>query len=90
MALPLPGHTPGLVGLLAGLERSGEFLLASDAVSIGANLSGEAVPKNTWNADLLLKSLTEIRRIGARGATVVCGHDLEQWNRLKKGADAYD
>lgn len=36
--VPLSGHTPGTVGALVRLDRSGEFLLASDAVSIRANL----------------------------------------------------
>ena len=31
--VPLPGHTPGTMGALVKLDRSGEFLLASDAAS---------------------------------------------------------
>ncbi len=30
--LPLPGHTPGSIGALAQLDRSGTFLLAGDTV----------------------------------------------------------
>ena len=30
------------------------------------------------------------RRIEARGATVLCGHDNAQWATLRKGADAYE
>ena len=48
------------------------------------------MPRNTWNADALAKSLAEIKRIEARGATVLCGHDDRQWQTLRKGADAYD
>ncbi len=36
--IPLPGHSPGLTGLLDNLDRSGSFLLTSDAVSLRANL----------------------------------------------------
>ena len=32
--IPLPGHTPGTIGALVALERSGTFLLAADTVSL--------------------------------------------------------
>jgi len=88
--IPLPGHTPGTTGALVALERSGTFLLASDTVSLRATLDSGVVPKNTWNADALVKSLAEVRRIEARGATVLCGHDDAQWANLRKGQDAYE
>ena len=88
--IPLPGHTPGTTAALVALEKSGTFLFASDAVSVRATLDTGVVPRNTWNADALTKSLAEIRRIEARGATVVCGHDQAQWASLRKGTDAYE
>ena len=87
--LPLPGHTPGSIGALVQLARSGTFLLASDTVSLREALDEGILPRNTWNADALEKSLAEIRRIAARGATVLYGHDDRQWATLRKGADAY-
>jgi|SRR6185437_9597195 len=88
--LPLPGHTPGSIGALVALDRSGSFLLASDTVSLRASLDRDILPRNIWNADVLAKSLAEIKRIQAQGATVLCGHDDEQWATLRKGTDAYD
>jgi N-acyl homoserine lactone hydrolase len=88
--LPLHGHTPGTLGALVRLDRSGAFLLASDTVSVRETLDDGVLPRNTWNADALRKSLAEIRRIAASGATVICGHDDRQWRTLRKGADAYD
>ncbi|MBX9587716.1 MAG: N-acyl homoserine lactonase family protein [Hyphomonadaceae bacterium] len=88
--LSLPGHTPGTIGALVSLDRSGAFLLASDAVSLRASLDRDIVPRNTWNRDALLASLAEIRRIEKAGATVICGHDAEQWATLRKGGHAYD
>jgi N-acyl homoserine lactone hydrolase len=88
--MPLPGHTPGTTGALVALERSGTFLLASDTVSLRSTLDTGVVPKNTWNADALINSLFEIRRIEARGATILCGHDDAQWASVRKGGDAYD
>jgi N-acyl homoserine lactone hydrolase len=88
--IPLPGHTPGTIGARVELERSGIFLLASDTVSRRETLDQGIVPRNTWNADALVKSLAEVKRMEARGATVLCGHDDRQWASLRKGADAYD
>lgn len=88
--VPLPGHTPGTLGALVGLERDGSFLLAADAVALRPNLDHEVMPRNTWNSDLAMNSLLEIKRLQAGGATVVFGHDLEQWNTLRKGVDAYE
>ena len=87
---PLPGHTPGTTGALVELERSGAFLLASDTVSMRVSFDREIIPRNTWNADALTRSLAEVRRIEADGATVLCGHDEQQWATLKKLGDAYD
>jgi N-acyl homoserine lactone hydrolase len=88
--IPLPGHTPGTIGAHVTLARSGAFLLASDTVSLRATLDREIVPRNTWNADELAKSLAQVRHIEAAGAAVICGHDAAQWASLRTGADAYD
>jgi N-acyl homoserine lactone hydrolase len=88
--IPLPGHTPGTLGASVHLDRDGSFLLASDAVSLRESLDADTAPRNTWNADELLKSYQEIRRIEASGATIICGHDDTQWQSLRKGADAYE
>jgi N-acyl homoserine lactone hydrolase len=88
--IPLSGHTPGSMGAHVVLDRSGAFLLASDTVSLRATLDREIMPRNTWNADELVSSLAEVRRIEAQGAVVICGHDAAQWASLRKGADAYD
>ncbi len=88
--IPLPGHTPGTMGAKVDLDRDGSFLLVSDAVSLRENLDTDTVPRNTWNAEALLKSFAEIRRIEKAGATVICGHDDAQWQSLRKGAEAYE
>jgi glyoxylase-like metal-dependent hydrolase (beta-lactamase superfamily II) len=88
--IPLPGHTPGTTGALVALERDGTFLLASDTVSLRSTLDSGIIPKNTWNAEALAKSLSEVGRIEARGATVLCGHDDAQWASLRKGENAYE
>jgi len=88
--LPLPGHTPGTTGALVALNKSGEFLLASDTVSLRSTLDTGIIPRNTRDPEALAKSLAEVRRIEAHGATILCGHDEAQWQTLRKGADAYE
>ncbi len=88
--LPLPGHTEGTLGALVALERDGRFLLAADAAALREGLERELIPRNTWNPELAAASLQEIRRIQASGAEVLFGHDLQQWQGLRKGAQAYE
>jgi len=88
--VPLPGHTPGTMGALVSLDREGQFLLASDSVSLRGNLDADSAPRNTWSVEQQLKTFAEVRRIEKSGATVICGHDDEQWRRLRKGADGYE
>jgi N-acyl homoserine lactone hydrolase len=88
--VPLPGHTPGSIGALVALENSGTFLLAADTVSLRVTLDRDFLPRNTQNRDELLTSLAEVRRIEARGAAILCGHDAAQWETLRKGAEYYD
>jgi hypothetical protein len=59
-------------------------------VSLRETLDTGIIPRNTWNADALAKSLAEVRRIEASGATILCSHDAGQWAGLRKGANAYE
>jgi glyoxylase-like metal-dependent hydrolase (beta-lactamase superfamily II) len=88
--VPLPGHTPGMMGALVEFDRSGRFLLASDAVSVRENLDRNIIPRNTWNAEHYARSFDEIGRLERAGYQVICGHDAPQWAQLRKGMDAYD
>ena len=88
--IELSGHTPGSIGALVTLEKSGTFLLAADTVSLRVTLDRDVAPRNTQDPQALVKSWEEVRRIEARGATVLCGHDAAQWDTLRKGANFYD
>lgn len=88
--IPVPGHTPGMTAALIGLDKDGDFLLASDAVALKANLDGGINPRNTWNPELSSRSMDEIRRIQRARATIIYGHDDEQWKVLKKGNEFYE
>jgi N-acyl homoserine lactone hydrolase len=88
--LPLPGHTPGSLGALVNLDRDGPFLLASDSVSLRQHLDTDIAPRNTWSIEEQLKTYAEVRRIEKSGVTVICGHDDQQWQSLRKGTEGYD
>jgi N-acyl homoserine lactone hydrolase len=88
--IDLPGHTPGSIGVLVTLEKSGTYLLAADTVSLRVTLDTGIVPRNIQQPDAFTRSLQDIRAIEARGTTVLCGHDATQWDTLRKGADYYD
>lgn len=88
--IPLPGHTPGTTGLLAALERDAPMLLVSDAVALRHHYDQRLQPRNTWNVEQADRSLQEIRRIEASGATVIFGHDAQQADGLRKGQAHYD
>lgn len=89
VAIALPGHTPGMIGLHADLHKDGAFFIVSDAVSLKRNLDNDEAPKNAWDADTLLASYETIRAHEAAGARIICGHDDAQWQRLNKGPQAY-
>lgn len=87
--LHMPGHTPGMMAAHVVLDRDGAFLLASDAVAVRAHLEQRYAPKNTWNVDQALASIEAIARLRQAGATVLFGHDAEQWAGLRTGAEPY-
>ena len=58
--------------------------------SLRETLDTGIIPRNTWNGEALAKSLQEVRKIEASGATILSSHDDRQWDSLRKGADAYD
>jgi N-acyl homoserine lactone hydrolase len=87
--LPMPGHTPGMMGAHVVLDRDGQFVLASDAVAVRAHLDRRYAPRNTWNVDLAIASIDSIARLQKAGGTVLFGHDAEQWAGLRTGAEHY-
>jgi glyoxylase-like metal-dependent hydrolase (beta-lactamase superfamily II) len=74
----------------AVLDRSGAFVLASDAVPVSRCLTERYAPRNTANVEAFMNSLDEIARLQKAGATVLCGHDDAQWRTMAKGAEVYD
>jgi N-acyl homoserine lactone hydrolase len=88
--LPMPGHTPGMTTAHVVLNRDRDFLLASDAVPLQMHLNTLSAPANSWNQARAVDAVREISRIEKQGATVLFGHDDDQWSNLRRGAEFYE
>ena len=83
--LPTPGHTPGHQSLWI---RAGErqFVLTGDACYTREHLEKAILPTNTYDAAQMTASMDKLRLLRDRqGATLLYGHDPEQWNALPRG-----
>ena len=84
----LPGHTPGVMGLVAELE-SGTVILPSDAIYCARNYQG--TPPGIIEDTLgFQKSLTKVKALVQQyQATVWFSHDGEQFANMKKAPEYY-
>jgi N-acyl homoserine lactone hydrolase len=82
--LRTPGHTAGHRSVLLRVEGGRELLLTGDAAYAKQSLDERLVPLFTWRDDAYEQSLERLRdwRDAHPEATVVCGHDPDEWPRL--------
>lgn len=84
----LPGHTPGLIGVILHLEDDGTVILAGDEAYVRANYEHE-LPLGAgllWSRPDWFDSLRLLKDLERRhDATVFCGHDAEDFERLQAG-----
>ena len=87
----LPGHTPGLLGLLVQLKRDGALLFPQDAVYTRANLGPPPKLSGIVHDGVsFLESLEKVRRLAAKHrATVMFSHDIDFFNTLRFAPDYY-
>ena len=76
--LSLPGHTPGTMGMLVRLDRTGWVLLTDDAMFIHESYGPPAVGSIvSWNQDRWSTSLERIRSLAKEhNAFLFPGHDM--------------
>ena len=90
--IPFPGHTRGLQGMMLTLKNTGKMIITSDAC-YGRENYGPPVRLSSVAVDdkLSVDSMEAIRRIAEENhARVIFGHDLQQFETLKKAPDFYD
>lgn len=86
--LKLPGHTPGLMGLLVEHDAAGTIIFTSDHVEIEANYEYEVPPGPglVWGRQEWFESLRWLKDLDRRhDAQVVYGHDMAQFEQIRDG-----
>lgn len=88
----LPGHTPGLLGLVIHLEKEGTFIFPMDSVYTNeiygppAKASGLLFDRTQY-----FKSIERVRTLQKKyGATVIPAHDWDLFQTLKKTPQYYE
>jgi glyoxylase-like metal-dependent hydrolase (beta-lactamase superfamily II) len=66
---------------------AGEFVLTADACYLRRTLDALHLPGVVHDPERMLASLHRLRRFEAAGATLLFGHDPEQWARLPEILD---
>ena len=86
-----PGHTPGHMSVEVKLPSGSAFLLAADAANTIDHLHERKLPAFNVSVDDAINSVRRLRRLAWRSqATVVAGHDPEQWPTLRHAPEYYD
>lgn len=87
----LPGHCHGLLGLLIHLEKDGTIICAMDSVNTAENYGPPIVPAaGIYNSDFYYQSIEKVRRLEKQfGAQVLFGHDMNQFQTLRKAPEFY-
>lgn len=91
LLLPTPGHTAGHQSLRVRSGAREQFILAGDACYTSEHLEREILPTSAavWNAAAMLESLARLRELRQRhGATLIYGHDPQQWQEMPHAPQA--
>jgi N-acyl homoserine lactone hydrolase len=85
-----PGHAPYHMSIMLDLPRTGKMLLCIDAIYIQANLDHDAWDGMADPAGAKESAAKLVRIAREENATMVYGHDPEQWHTLRKAPDFYE
>ena len=85
-----PGHAPGHTSLVVDLPGAGPMMLTADACYTMDHYREEALPGLIHSAADVADSTRKVRRtVEALDATLVTGHDPEEWPKFKKAPEYY-
>lgn len=88
-----PGHSYGMLGILAELDRDGTFLLAADTLYTADHLGPPAKMAGiAYDEKGYFDTVERIRTLAAKtGAKILFGHDMAQFQTLvKAGQGCYE
>lgn len=85
------GHSFGMVAMKVELENTGNLLIVADAIYCRMNVEGEIkVPGILYDSLGYKRSAEYLMDYAKRAnATILYGHDMEQFKSLKKSTDGY-
>jgi N-acyl homoserine lactone hydrolase len=85
-----PGHAPGHTSVIVTLEETGPMMLTADACYTRDHYDNVALPGLIHSAADCASSVQKIHRaVDALSATVVTGHDPDEWPTFKKAPEYY-
>lgn len=85
-----PGHSPGHMSVVVNLPESGPFLLTSDACFTRDHYENRAMPGILHSGADVVTSVARIRRfVEKTGATLVPGHDPDEWPNFRVAPEYY-
>jgi N-acyl homoserine lactone hydrolase len=86
-----PGHSPGHQSIELSMPSGANYILTADAANSLDHLNEKALPGFLVSAPDTLRSVRKLRRLAWRSeATVIAGHDPEQWATLRHAPEFYD
>ena len=86
-----PGHAPGHQSVVLDLPNEGPMMLTADACYTMDHYNETALPGLIHSAADVANSTRKVRRlVEGHGATLVTGHDPEEWPKFKKAPEFYD
>lgn len=89
--LSLPGHTPGILGVMVELEESGVMIFPQDSVYTRENYGPPARGAGImYDSVAYYKSIEKIRNLAKQyQAQIIFAHDMEFFQTLKKAPEYY-
>lgn len=86
-----PGHCPGHQSFEVTLPSGDTYILAFDAADTIEHLMERAIPGTLTDSVQLQQSVRKLRRLAWRSeATIIAGHDPEQWETLTHAPGYYE
>jgi glyoxylase-like metal-dependent hydrolase (beta-lactamase superfamily II) len=81
--LPTHGHTPGHQSLRVRVTGRGDFVVCGDACYTKTNMDENLLPSVAYDEQEMYKSLATLRDLrDKKGATILYGHDPDQWKEV--------
>jgi glyoxylase-like metal-dependent hydrolase (beta-lactamase superfamily II) len=80
---PTHGHTPGHQSLRVRVTKGADVVLTGDACYTKTNMDENLLPSIAYDEQEMYRSLGKLRDLrDKQGATIIYGHDPEQWKEI--------